>query len=89
MKHNASIGFTYGLLLPFFLIGVVLILKNKHRKGLFVLALIVLYTFVHAVLAHARNRYRIYIDAFIIVIAFYGLMQVYSLIRRRGKGSCQ
>jgi 4-amino-4-deoxy-L-arabinose transferase-like glycosyltransferase len=89
LKHNASIGLTYGVLLPFFLIGVVLIFKNRHRKGIFVIALIVLYTFIHVVLAHARNRYRVYIDAFIIVIAFYGLMQIYSLVRRRGKDVSQ
>jgi len=85
-KHNVSVGFTYGLLLPFFLIGAVLIIRNRDKKNLFVLALLILYTFIHTVVAHSRNRYRVYMDAFIIIIAFYGLTYVYSLIKQRRKG---
>ncbi len=77
LKHNLSVGLTYGLLLPFFLMGILFILKNKNWYGIFILLIIVIHTVVHVVMAHARNRYRIPIDAFIITIAFYGLQQLY------------
>ena len=76
LAHNLSLGVTYGLLLPFFLIGSFFIIKYKNKYGIFFLILISTHTFLHVVLMWVRNRYRIPIDALVILIAFYGL---YSL----------
>jgi 4-amino-4-deoxy-L-arabinose transferase-like glycosyltransferase len=77
LKHNLSVGLSYGVLLPFFIIGILFILKNKNKYCIFILLIIVIHTCIHVVVAFARNRYRIPIDAFIIIIAFYGLQQLY------------
>jgi len=77
LKHNLSVGLTYGMLLPFFIIGIFFVLKNTNRYSIFVLCIIIIHTCIHVFLAHVRNRYRIPIDAFIIIIAFYGLQQLY------------
>lgn len=73
LKHNLSEGITYGLLLPFFFIGSIFIFLRKNKYGLFLLAVVFLHAFLHIVLAYVVPRYRLPIDAFIIIIAFYGL----------------
>jgi hypothetical protein len=81
LRHNLSVGLTYGLLLPLFLIGIYFIFKAKNIYGIFILILIASHTFIHVVLTFVRNRYRIPIDAFIIVIAFFGLQQLYLTLK--------
>jgi len=77
LKHNLTEGLTYGILLPFFLIGLYFVFKSRNKYGIFILLIIFTHTIIHTTLAWARNRYRIPIDAFIIVIAFYGIQQLY------------
>jgi 4-amino-4-deoxy-L-arabinose transferase-like glycosyltransferase len=83
LQHNVSVGVTYGLLLPFFAIGAVLVIWRRHKKGIFIFSLLVVYTFIHSVLAHARDTYRVFADALIILIAFYALAQIGSRVLRR------
>jgi len=90
--HNLSQGLTYGLLLPFFLIGIYFIIRLRHKYGLFLMVIILINIIIHIFLTiapyYVRNRYRIPIDSFIIIIAFYGIYQIYlqlkskSLIKR-------
>ena len=92
LKHNLSVGLTYGLLLPCFLIGVYFIIRIRNKYGLFLMVIIQSHIIIHIFLTTApyfvRNRYRIPIDSFIIIIAFYGIYQIYlqlkskSLIKR-------
>jgi 4-amino-4-deoxy-L-arabinose transferase-like glycosyltransferase len=84
-KHNVSVIVTYGLLLPFFLLGALLVIKNGDKKNIFILLIILVHTLIHVVLAFARDRYRIYIDAFVIIIASYGFLWVYSALRKGTK----
>jgi 4-amino-4-deoxy-L-arabinose transferase-like glycosyltransferase len=77
LKHNLSLILTYGILLPFFLIGIFFVVKGKEKYGMFVLCIIIMHTIIHVFMAHVRNRYRIPIDAFIIILAFYGLQQLF------------
>jgi hypothetical protein len=78
--HNLSEGITYGLLLPFFILGAFYLLVRRHKYGIFFLAIILIHTLIHVVLAFAVNRYRIPVDAFIIVVAFYGMQQTYRAV---------
>lgn len=80
LVHNLSLGVTYGLLLPFFLIGSFFIIKYKIKYGIFFLILILTHTFLHVVLMWARNRYRIPVDPLIIIIAFYGLYNLKTIL---------
>ncbi|MBT6994546.1 MAG: hypothetical protein HN952_06275, partial [Candidatus Cloacimonetes bacterium] len=80
LAHNLSLGLTYGILLPFFLLGCFFIIKYKNKYGIFFIILIITHTFLHVVLMWVRNRYRIPIDALIIIIAFYGLQNAIMII---------
>ena len=70
---NLTRGLTYGILLPFFLVGICLIIKNNNRLGLFLLSLILVHMFIHIEFYHVVNRYRIQIDPLIILISFYAI----------------
>jgi len=64
---------SFGLLLPFFIIGFFLSLKKK--KGLIIHALIVYFTVFHMVFL-ASIRYRVAIEPFYIIFAVYGLSHI-------------
>jgi hypothetical protein len=68
----------FGLVLPFFLLGIVVAVRNREREGM-MLALIVVAFFLMRAYLGANERIRIPIDPLIILIAFYGVM---SVIRR-------
>ena len=76
-RHNFFLGITYGILLPFLFIGIFYVVKNNNKYGLILLILILVHMIIHVFLYHARNRYRIPTDAFIVIISFYG---IYNLI---------
>ena len=61
---------SFGLLLPFFIIGFFLSLKKK--KGLIIHALIIYFTIFHMIFL-ASIRYRVGIEPFYIIFAVYGL----------------
>ena len=86
LKHNLSQGLTYGLLLPLFIIGIAGIIKYRNKYGIIMLCIIASNTIIHVFLAWARQRYRIPIDSFIIITAFYGLKYSYDFILIKAKG---
>jgi len=82
MRQNIMGTLGYGLLLPFALLGVILLVKQRNRAWVFLLLPIATQTVLHVML-WARNRYRFPIDAFIIILAMYAICEVYRTIRRR------
>ena len=80
LRHNILEGLTYGLLLPFFLIGTFLTIKRKNRYSIFLIIIIFLHTILHVVLTYVVPRYRIPIDVFVIIIAFYGFNEVVKFL---------
>ncbi len=72
LKHNVSSLLCYGFLLPFAIIGLIVMYNEKNRALLFLAFPIVVQTILH-MLMWSRDRYRMPIDAFIIIIAVYGM----------------
>jgi hypothetical protein len=72
LKHNVSSILCYGLLLPFAVIGFFVMYNEKNRALVFLAFPIVIQTLLH-MLMWSRDRYRMPIDAFIIIIAVYGM----------------
>jgi len=83
LKHNISVGLSYGLILIFFLLGSFSIIRNQNKYGLFLLCNITVHTFIHVVLFAGKERYRIPLDPFIILIAIYGLYRIYLYFKAR------
>jgi len=82
-KHNIALLFSYGILLPFFLVGIIRVIKQKNTKGIIFLVIITVHTFVHVFLLWSVYRYRVPIDSFIIIIAAYGFQIAYFYIREK------
>ena len=76
LKHNVSSILCYGLLLPFVVVGLFVMYSEKNRALLFLAFPIVIQTLLH-MLQWSRDRYRIPIDAFIIIIAVFGMFWCY------------
>lgn len=81
-RNLAGILFT-GILLPLFLWGVVCCIRQRNTPGLVACAIVFVHTFLH-VLVHARERYRMPVEALVAMIAFYGLLTITSKIGNRG-----
>jgi len=82
MRQNVTGTLGYGLLLPFAILGAVLLIRQRNRAWVFLLLPIAAQTTLH-VLLWARNRYRFPIDAFIIILAMYGAYAVWRYLRAR------
>jgi 4-amino-4-deoxy-L-arabinose transferase-like glycosyltransferase len=73
LRHNLVSILNFGLVIPFFFLGVVVAVKNRNREGL-MLTLVVAAFFLMRSYFGANERIRIPVDPLIILIAFYGLM---------------
>lgn len=86
LKHNLSLGLTYGLLLPFFLYGLILFFRYQWKTGLFLFSIFAYHTLIHMLfIPFTRNRYRIPLDALILVTAFYGLYALFLSLKKKSE----
>jgi hypothetical protein len=81
--HNISLISTYGILLPFMVIGIYKSLKNKNYVSYLLVFIILLHTLLHITVILSQNRYRIPIDIIVIVFAFYGITEIYSKFKMK------
>jgi hypothetical protein len=82
LKHNLSSLLCYGLLLPFMFYAMVDLGRRKYRYLLFLLFPLVIQNLLH-VLQWALTRYRVPVDAFIIMLAGYGIVRLYEKLTRK------
>jgi hypothetical protein len=82
LRHNLVNLISYGLLLPFFLIGVFVSIKDRNRVGLLITAAILIY-FVIRIFFGGNELARFPIEPFIILLAFYGLLRIVYTLREK------
>lgn len=81
-RHNlASITF-YGTLIPFAIVGLLVLYKKRNNAVWFLLFPIAIQALLHF-LMWGKERYRIPVDAFIIILGCYGISLVYETAKRR------
>jgi len=69
----------YGILLPTFIYGGILIIKNTDQYMILLLSLVLLQLLLHLLfIPYITQRYRIPIDPIIILISFYGFYHIIS-----------
>ena len=81
-RHNVLGILFYGILLPFMFFGVYYLIKQKNRAWIFLSFPIIIQTLLH-ILQFGRNRYRIPIDAFIIILSVYAMYYSYEIIKNK------
>lgn len=73
-KHNLIVCFCYGILLPFLILGWILLYQKNRKIALFFLAIIIYHTLIHIFfIPFTRFRYRIPIDFIIIILGCKGI----------------
>jgi len=80
VRHNLVSILNYGITLPFFLLGIVFVIRNRNRTGL-MLAVITAAYFLMRTYLGGSERTRIPVEPFIIILAFYGLLALVQSIR--------
>ena len=78
--HNLSGLLGYGVLLLFALCGLVLLIRQNDRSWLFLSFPIAVQMILH-ILMWGRGRYRIPVDAFIIILAAYAMLYLLDMFR--------
>ncbi len=71
-RHNLVSILNYGILLPFFALGLVLVVRDRNRTGL-MLATVTVAFFVMRMYLGGDERIRLAVDPFIVILAFYGI----------------
>ena len=73
LRHNLASILNYGIVLPFFIIGVAYAFRTRSRTALMLAAVVVAY-FVMRVYLGGSELWRLPVDPMIIVVGFYGIL---------------
>lgn len=82
LQHNLLSLFSFGLLLPFMLYGIFKLYIRKNKWLLFLITPIILQTLLH-ILMWGKERYRIPIDSFVIILGCYGIIETYNFLKTK------
>ncbi len=86
LEHNLASCLTYGLLLPFLIIGFIFLYKADKRIFLFFILLLAWHAFLHVIVfAGARDRYRLPVDFVIIITGTSGMFFITKYFLRKLK----
>jgi hypothetical protein len=83
LPHNLALIFSYGILLPFFFVGIYLIFKTRNIGGIIIFGIIIIHTLIHVFLFLVRYRYRVPIDIYIIILASFGFFWIYNKLNEK------
>jgi len=84
LRHNLLSILFYGTLIPFVFYALFYLFKLKNKAVWFLIFPIVVHTVLHF-LMWGRERYRLPIDAFIIILGCYGIVACYVLFKNKLK----
>jgi hypothetical protein len=81
LKHNLLIGISYGLLLPFMLIGFYYLVRRRNNlPAILFSGILIFHTLIHvAFIPYARDRYRHPVDFIVIILGVFGISIIYNL----------
>ncbi len=75
LRHNLISTVSYGLLLPFFVFGMILAIRKRNRTALMIAATILTYYVMRAYLG-GSERARLAADPLIVLMAFYAVLYI-------------
>lgn len=79
-----TFNFPFSIICPFAFLGMLFIIKQKDKERTLFLYFILLYMF-SIVIFHVRSRYRLPVVPIFIILASYGLINLFSLLRTSDK----
>lgn len=84
LRHNLANLFNYGVLLPFFLVGVIFGWIRRHRAALVLAGIVVSYALLRGFIS-VGDTARLWVDPMIILVAFYGAKVLLDLRTAAGE----
>ena len=84
-RNIIGMAFT-GVLFPLLAAGIFFCLKGRDRFRLIICALVFTHLLLH-VIVHSRERYRMPIEGFIFMVAFYGLWEIVARFKMNTKSA--
>ena len=78
VRHNLASILNYGVVLPFFLMGIVYAVRSRSRPALMLIAVVITYFLMRTYLGGSEQA-RLPVDPVIVVVGFYGAV---GLVRR-------
>ena len=82
LKHNICGLYGYGIFIPFFLIGLWLLIKRKHYFGLLLAAIPLLHGLIHTIMIWPLERYRSPVVFCVVTIAIWCFMELVLIIKK-------
>lgn len=73
LKHNLSVGLTYGTMLFFSLLGMLNLFRKKSGLIVLILSFFIMHTIIHVIMGWSQTRYRLPVDSLIISLGSWGL----------------
>lgn len=87
-RHNFVSLATYGVLLPFFVVGAIFAARRRHRAMLILTGAILAYAFMRGFMT-GDDRPRLVIEPLIILVAIYGLHALLQLRDQSGRPAAE
>jgi len=81
LAHNFAGLLFYGIFLPFYLIGIVLLLKRKLYIALYLASVPVIHSLLHAYMVWPLERYRSSVSFIIVMIGIFVLFELFGKIK--------
>jgi 4-amino-4-deoxy-L-arabinose transferase-like glycosyltransferase len=81
LRHNVSSIVSYGLLLPFFILGMIFTIRGRNRVG-WILTATILYYFLVRMAFGGSIQTRLPIEPLITLLAFYGILHIVNTLRK-------
>jgi 4-amino-4-deoxy-L-arabinose transferase-like glycosyltransferase len=83
-RHNLTSLMTYGVALPFFIAGIILAIRRRHRPALIIAGTVLSYAFVKGFMT-GDDRPRVVVEPLIILLAVYGLYELLKIRNAAGR----
>jgi hypothetical protein len=83
LRHNIASILFYGIFLPFYIVGMVLLFRKRLYLPLFIAVIPILHSLMHAYMVWPLERYRSPVTFIVVIIGIWAVIELYSLIKHR------
>jgi hypothetical protein len=78
LAHNLCGILFYGIFLPFYIVGIFLLFREKYTLGFFIAIIPVLHSFLHTYMIWPLERYRSPIVFIVVMIGWYSIVKLFE-----------
>ena len=87
IRHNISSLLFYGIFLPFYILGIVMVIRNKNNFGIFIASIPLAHCAMHVYVTLALERYRSSINFCIVLIALAYLVSQFEKLHKKNNSN--